>query len=112
MKENDEFADFTSAFSSGVTSPNNSSHTSQSQLSFMGTTIPNTSNTTTNNLNNTMISNASATGFKMINPNSIQTQKNNVGNNLFDSLQPQTHNNEVVLNNNTGRPYVLKYARN
>ncbi|XP_047351772.1 telomere length regulation protein TEL2 homolog isoform X1 [Vespa velutina] len=99
MKENDEFADFTSAFSSGVTSPNNSLHASQNQLSFMGNTIPNTSNTTTNNLNNTMISNASATGFKMINPNSIQ--KNNVGNNLFDSLQPQTPNNEAVLNNNT-----------
>lgn len=107
MKENDEFADFTSAFSSGVTSPNNSSvqsHASQNQLSFMGTTIPNTSNTMTNNLNNTMISNASATAFKMINPNSIQTQKNNVGNNLFDSLQSQAPNNEAILNNNTGRP--------
>nr|XP_050850642.1 telomere length regulation protein TEL2 homolog isoform X1 [Vespula vulgaris] len=104
MKENDEFADFTSAFSSGVTSPNNSSvqsHASQNQLSFMGTTIPNTSNTMTNNLNNTMISNASATAFKMINPNSIQTQKNNVGNNLFDSLQSQAPNNEAILNNNT-----------
>ncbi|XP_043491684.1 uncharacterized protein LOC122517390 isoform X2 [Polistes fuscatus] len=105
MKENDEFADFTSAFNSGATSPNNSSvqsHVSQNnQLSFMGSTIPNTSNTMTNNLNNTMISNVQPTGLKIINPSNVQTQKNNVGNNLFDSLQSPTSNNEAILNNNT-----------
>ncbi|KAI4501191.1 hypothetical protein M0802_003564 [Mischocyttarus mexicanus] len=105
MKENDEFADFTSAFNSGATSPNNSSiqsHVSQNnQLSFMGSTIPNTSNTMTNNLNNTMISNAQLTGLKIINSSNIQTQKNSVDNNLFDSLQSPTTNNEAILNNNT-----------
>ncbi|KAK2584159.1 hypothetical protein KPH14_006590 [Odynerus spinipes] len=107
MKENDEFADFTSAFTSGVTSSNNpsiQSHMPQNQVPFVGATIPNVNNTMTNNLSSTMIPNtqsASIPGFKMMNSSGAQTQKNNVGNNLFDSLPSQTPGNEAVLNNNT-----------
>lgn len=80
MKENDEFADFTSAFTtSGVTSSNSSfqSHVQQQNQS------------------------TNMSGFKMMNPSGAQTQKNNIGNNLFDSLPSQTPSNEAILNNNT-----------
>lgn len=105
-KENDEFADFTSAFNSGVTSNNPSiqSHISQNQVPFIGATAPNVNNTMTNNLSNTMLPNTQPTnmsGFKMMNPSGVQTQKHNVGNNLFDSLPSQTSGNEAILNNNT-----------
>lgn len=99
----DEFADFTSAFNSIAIS--NLPNQSQSQIvNLMGVTIPSVSNLVANNtnINNTIYANntqtASATTLSeggVISPNS------KTSNDLFDSLSPQSLNDQIT-NNNTG----------
>lgn len=102
---NDEFADFTSAFNA-VTISNPPSQP-QSQISLMGVTIPgvNSPTTVTNNANiaNTMYANAQTAfaGSGAAPPNS------KTSNDLFDSLSPQTLNNQST-NNNTGTTIMMR----
>ncbi|EGI58949.1 Clathrin interactor 1 [Acromyrmex echinatior] len=95
-KDNDEFADFTSAFNN-VTISNTPSQP-QSQINLMGVTIPTMNNPTVNNMNNsnTMYANTQTAGTTAFTGTSA-IQK--TSNDLFDTLSPQSLNNQITNNN-------------
>ncbi|XP_025075177.1 clathrin interactor 1 isoform X2 [Pogonomyrmex barbatus] len=98
MKEsNDEFADFTSAFNNVTIS--NSPNQPQSQINLMSTAISTMNNPITNNMTNSnaMYANTMQTTGTTAFAGSIAIQK--TSNDLFDSLTPQSLNNQITNNN-------------
>ncbi|KAL6262070.1 hypothetical protein P5V15_007164 [Pogonomyrmex californicus] len=97
MKEsNDEFADFTSAFNNvTISNPPNQ----QSQISLMGAAISTMNNPITNNMTNSnaMYANTMQTTGTTAFAGSTAIQK--TSNDLFDSLTPQSLNNQITNNN-------------
>lgn len=100
-ESNDEFADFTSAFNN-VTISNPPSQpqlpqSPQSQINLMGVTIPTINNP--NNVNNAMYANTlQQTGTAAFTGSAV-IQNPKTSNDLFDSLSPQTLNNQITNNN-------------
>lgn len=105
VKDNDEFADFTSAFNSGltVTSPISPSQPHQADI-VPG--VVNFGQPTTDNLSGTILSGSQSniSAFENLGSGNISTQNTTLmGNNIFNSLQPQGVHSLNSSNNNTGK---------
>lgn len=99
MKDNDEFADFTSAFKNvTISNPLSKPQLPQSQINLMGVAIPPVNNSTVNNMSiNNAVQTAGTTALSV----TPVIQNSNESSDLFDSLSPQGLSNQIT-NNNTG----------
>ncbi|XP_033207227.1 uncharacterized protein LOC117166897 [Belonocnema kinseyi] len=104
VKDNDEFADFTSAFNSGLALTSPISPPPQLHQTDIMSGIGNLGQSTTNNLSGTMLSGSQSniSAFDNLGSGNISAQNTTLmGNNIFNSLQPQGIHSLNSSNNNT-----------
>ena len=107
-KDNDEFADFTSAFNSGLTVTNPISPPQSHQANILPG-VANLGHSVSDNLGGTMLPGSqNIPAFGNLGSGNLPAQNAALlGNNIFNSLQPQGIQSLNSNNNNTGKLILL-----